>query len=110
MPGEAGASTWPAAKLADVLERDFLTHRAAVLELAAFLDRCDRSPVAESQAEDPRLSALRQALELLQDGGGQRVIRILQYWSDPEKTPRSALPPESVRGVYDPTPPADASA
>lgn len=48
---------------AEVLERGFLECRARLLELAAFLDRLDRG----GGVADGRLTAIRQALEILRE-------------------------------------------
>lgn len=48
---------------AEVLERGFLECRARLLELAAFLDRIDRG----GGIADGRLTAIRQALEILRE-------------------------------------------
>ncbi len=46
-----------------ILSREFLEVRAKILELAASLDRLDRSE--GSVVDDPRMHRLRQGLELL---------------------------------------------
>ncbi len=69
-----------------VVDRYFLEHRAKLLDLAAFLDRCDRAGGGSSEAgddEDFRLEAMRRALGLLTDRRPQRTRRILELLSDP---------------------------
>ena len=61
-----------------VVDRYFLEHRAKLLDLAAFLDRCER---AEGD-DDFRVQAMREAVELLIDGQPNRTRRILEHLSD----------------------------
>ena len=82
-----------------VVERGFLEQRALVLELAAYLDRCDRAG-GSGGAADPRLAALRDALGLLTDGRGERARRVLELWSDPAAGVADTVPDEPVRGVW----------
>lgn len=82
---------------ADVLNRDFLETRGKVLELAAALDRLDRAPRPEAEAEPPdsRVAQLRQALEaLLEPGPGraETVQRIFSLDYDPRWRDRFELP------------------
>ncbi|MEE9335159.1 MAG: hypothetical protein V3U65_13810 [Granulosicoccaceae bacterium] len=68
----------------------FLEHRAKLLDIAAFLDRIDRTGV-ESNDEDFRISALRHACSLLTDGQSQRTRRILELLShSSDHIPQSA--------------------
>jgi hypothetical protein len=63
-----------AATRSDVFNREFLEIRAAILQLAAALDRIDRA--AGSVPDDARLRQVRHALELLltdEDGRAEQV-------------------------------------
>ena len=102
---------WPRRPLPDVLDDDFLAQRANLLELAAFLDRCDRAAPAPGQGEaeheavsERRLEALRAAVLLTTDDRGDRVRRMLELWSDPEEGARSAPPVGAVTGIAPPPP------
>jgi hypothetical protein len=65
---------------AEVLERSFLECRARLLELAAFLDRLDRG----GGVADGRLTAIRQALEILREQDvADRAERIQLLFSRP---------------------------
>jgi hypothetical protein len=66
---------------AKALDAYFLEARAKLLDLAAILDRIGRGNDAGSTAEDPRLTKVRQALEVLQDQSGGRAERIQQIFS-----------------------------
>ena len=72
-PTQAGPATRDA-----VVDRYFLEHRVKLLDLAAFLDRCER---AEGD-DDFRMQAMREAVELLIDGQPDRTRRILEHLSD----------------------------
>lgn len=64
-----------------VINTYFLEHRARVLDVAAFLDRIDRSRAASS-VPDFRELALQQTLQILADGKPHRARRILELLSD----------------------------
>jgi len=87
----------------------FLEHRARLLDIAAFLDRLDRS-VAGGQP-DFREHALVQALRLVADGGPQRTARVLNLFSDMSKQlPQSAHGMKGALGAVKPAEAAGASA
>lgn len=54
-----------------VLDEEFLTLRAKVLEIAAGLDRLDRA--AGEAGDDPRLARLERALRILLESGDRRA-------------------------------------
>ncbi|MEM6553160.1 MAG: hypothetical protein AAF750_13665 [Planctomycetota bacterium] len=83
-----------------VTDRDFLDARASLLDLAAFLDRVDRS---EGQ-DDFRVAALRTATTLLDDGQAERARRILEHLSDPTAAPIDRAPMKGAAGAYNPEP------
>ena len=65
----------------DILNRDFLETRAKILEVAASLDRLDRAPRVVSEAPDPRLAQLRQAIEALLGPGPGRAETVQRIFS-----------------------------
>ncbi len=78
-----------------VMAMYFLEHRARLLDLAAFLDRLDRTCGHESA--DFREQALYQAIHLLSDGQPHRTARILALLSDcTDELPQSA---EGMKGA-----------
>ncbi|MEM6392230.1 MAG: hypothetical protein AAF797_05615 [Planctomycetota bacterium] len=81
-----------------VIDRDFIEARAALLDVAAFLDRLDR---AEGD-DDFRATALRAATALLDDGHPDRVRRLLEHFSDPTTTLLDHAPSQGAAGAYDP--------
>ena len=83
-----------------VVDRYFLEHRAKLLDVAAFLDRLDRSDAPESSDEDFRVEAMQRAIQLLVDEKGERAKRILELLSDPTTDPIPAAPMKGATGAY----------
>jgi hypothetical protein len=83
-----------------VLDRDFLETRGRILELAAALDRIDRSSSGSREAPDRRLNQVRQAIEaLLEPGPGraETVQRLFSLEYDPEWQEREGVTNRSPR-------------
>ena len=84
-----------------VLDRYFLEHRAALLDVAAFMDRIDRAETDETGEEEYRIAALRRALEVLTDGEGDRARRLQMVFSDTTLEPAdSAAATAATNGAY----------
>ena len=81
----------------DVIDRDFLEHRAKLIDIAAFLDRCERA----DGTDDFRLRALRTAIPLLIDGQPERARRILESFSDPTSEPIPEAPGKGASGAWE---------
>ncbi len=64
-----------------VVDRYFLEMRAKVLEVAASLDRIDRSNPAGNDANDARLGKLQRAIRVLLDPGPGRAEKVQQIFS-----------------------------
>jgi hypothetical protein len=62
-----------------VLEQEFLPLRAKLLEIAAALDRVDRSEVTDSH--EPRLLKIHTALDVLLHAGGDRAEQVQLIFS-----------------------------
>ncbi len=75
----------------------FMEHRAKLLDIAAFLDRLDRTAAAAT--DDVRLRAMRQAIPLLIDGEGDRARRILELFSDHSAEPIPEAHTQAAIGV-----------
>lgn len=58
----------------ETLNREFLEIRCRILDLAAMLDRLERTD--ESVAEDPRLKRIHEAIELLQSTANDRAEQV----------------------------------
>ena len=85
-----------------VIDRYFMEHRATLIDLAAFLDRIDRSEAPANSDEDFRLEALRRAITLLTDDEPQRARRILELFSDTSAEPIAKAPMKGAKGAVDP--------
>ncbi|MDP9349308.1 MAG: hypothetical protein M3P24_09250 [Gemmatimonadota bacterium] len=85
-----------------LVDEHFIENRTRVLELAAFLDRLDRTGDGAATG-DFRVRALREALGVLsgEPGEGTRILRVQMVFSDPTGEPREALDQKSARGAYD---------
>ncbi|MGA0039993.1 MAG: hypothetical protein ACO3NZ_09105 [Pirellulales bacterium] len=75
----------------------FMEHRAKLLDIAAFLDRLDRSE--GGPGDDVRIRALKQVIPLLIDGQGDRTQRILARLSDHSSEPIAAAHTKAAIGV-----------
>jgi len=66
----------------ELLDLYFLDNRARLLEIAAFLDRIDRSAQAQEAREDFRYRAFERSLKLLLEPGGGRTKAVQISYSD----------------------------
>lgn len=82
----------------EVVDRYFMEHRAKLLDIAAFLDRLDRATAPDGR-DDVRVRALRRAIPLLLEGGGERARRILELLSDHSATPISEAHTQGALGA-----------
>jgi hypothetical protein len=89
-----------------LVDEYFIENRTRLLEIAAFLDRLDRTDSALPD-HDFRVRAFREALSLLDQppaastGPATRVERIQHLLSDPTTEPLERLDMKSARGAYD---------
>ena len=65
----------------EVLDRDFLTIRSRLIDLAAALDRVERGQ--GSVERDPRMARIREALAIVAGPGADRAARVLVAFSLP---------------------------
>lgn len=79
-----------------VLDLYFLDARSKLIDLAAFLDRVERA----SGEADFRLRALRQAMNALDQPGGERARNVLLALSDPTTDPLPVAPEKGARGAW----------
>ena len=89
----------------ELVDEYFIENRTRLLEIAAFLDRLDRSDTSLVD-RDFRVRAFRDALRLLDapaapDESQTRVERIQHLLSDPTTEPLEKLDTKSARGAYD---------
>jgi hypothetical protein len=89
-----------------LVDEYFIENRTRLLEIAAFLDRLDRTDPSLVD-HDFRVRAFRDALRLLEDQlldatvPLTRVERIQYLLSDPTSEPLERLDMKSARGAYD---------
>jgi hypothetical protein len=88
-----------------LVDEYFIENRTRLLEIAAFLDRLDRTDSLLVE-KDFRVRAFRDALHLLETrpAAGEpqtRVERIQHLLSDPTTEPLEKLDTKSARGAYD---------
>jgi hypothetical protein len=83
-----------------LVDEYFIENRTRLLEVAAYLDRLDRSG---GDGGDFRMRAFREALDVLASGPGDetRLLRIQMIFSDPTTEPMAELDQKSARGAYD---------
>ena len=87
-----------------IADEYFIENRHRLLDIAAFLDRLERSSAGEDPGADFRVRAFRDALQTLVDGRGDRARRIQMVFSDPTLEPRVALDRKAAYGAYHPEP------
>lgn len=65
-----------------VLDRHYLELRCGLLDLAATLDRIERSDDSQRASGDPRLAKIQEALKIVASSGADRAERIQLLFSD----------------------------
>ena len=83
----------------ELVDEYFIENRTRLLEIAAFLDRLDRSDAGYA-ARDFRMKAFTDALASIAEGG-ERLDRLQMLFSDPTLEPLGALDRKSAFGAYD---------
>jgi hypothetical protein len=82
-----------------LVEEYFIEHRTKILDLAAYLDRLDRARELDAQ-NDFRLTAFRQALQVLSGPTGGRMQQIQMILSDPRSDLLDHLDRKSAFGAF----------
>jgi hypothetical protein len=82
-----------------LVDEYFVENRTRLLEVAAFLDRLDRTDAAHA-GDDFRMKAFAEAVDAL-TGPGDRLTRIQLLLSDPTTGPLDRLDRKSALGAYD---------
>lgn len=78
------------------LDLYFPDARSKLIDLAAFLDRVERS----AGSDDFRLAAFRDALGVLSSHEPEKARRVLLAFSDPTTEPLAASPGKSACGAW----------
>jgi len=82
-----------------LIDEYFMEHRTKVLDIAALLDRMDRS-IERNAADDFRIVAFREALSALCTANSDRVERVQMIFSDPTTEPLEQLDSKSAFGAF----------
>jgi hypothetical protein len=88
-----------------LIDEYFIENRTRILELAAFLDRLERSADGSSWTDDFRMEAFRRALETLAHPSTDKVDKVQLLFSDPTTDPKPTLDAKSASGAWNPAPP-----
>lgn len=91
------SSSCPATR-SKVIELYFMEHRAKLLDIAAFLDRIDRAE-DDTDKDDFRIIAMRQAIQHLLDDKPGRAKRIQELCSDFTDKPIEKAPMQGAFGA-----------
>lgn len=85
-----------------ILQEYFIENRTRVLEIAAFLDRLERSSDGAAPAADFRMAALDRALRVLASNDPDKIGQIQLIFSDPTTEPKAKLDTKSAAGTWNP--------
>ena len=85
----------------ELVDEYFIENRNRLLEVAAFLDRLDRSTAPAAAAADFRMRAFAEALHALTTAGPDRLQQIQLIFSDPTTEPRPTLDRKGAVGAFD---------
>lgn len=80
----------------EIMDLYFMDARCKLIELAAFLDRVQRSP----GADDFRIQAFRAAMKNLELSEPRRAEAVLLAFSDPTSEPIPAATTKAACGAY----------
>jgi hypothetical protein len=83
-----------------IVDEYFIENRTRILDLAAFLDRLDRSQDQVPGAADFRIRALQRALQMLASDGPAKIDQIQLLLSDPTTEPKAKLDEKSASGAW----------
>ena len=83
-----------------IIDEYFIENRTRLLELAAFLDRIDRSADGADAGGDFRMAAFHQALQIMTLNAPDRLDQIQLIFSDPTTEPREQLDTKSASGAW----------
>jgi hypothetical protein len=86
-----------------IAENYFIENRHKILDIAAFLDRLDRSSDGVNPVQDFRVNAFHKALTILTEPDSGRLRRIHMIFSDPTTQPREKTDRKAAWGAYNPS-------
>jgi hypothetical protein len=85
-----------------IIDEYFIENRTRLLELAAFLERLDRSADSAEVSGDFRMAAFRQALHVVASDTTDKMDQVQRIFSDPTVEPREELDTKSASGAWHP--------
>src|SRR5947208_12852527 len=85
-----------------IVDEYFIENRTRLLELAAFLERIDRSADGVDARADFRVAAFHQALRVVASNVPDKMDQIQLIFSDPTIEPREKLDTKSASGAWNP--------
>lgn len=89
-------STWTPPATTNIVDLSFMDARFKLIEIAAFLDRVQRT----GQQDDYRVQQLQQALHCLHQNDPQRAKQVLMTFSDPTTEPIAKAHTQGAAGAY----------
>jgi hypothetical protein len=87
-------------KASQIMDEYFIENRTRLLELAAFLERLDRSADRADARGDFRMAAFHQALRVLASNAQDKMDQIQLIFSDPTTEPKEKLDTKSASGAW----------
>ena|SRR5256885_15906145 len=85
-----------------IIDEYFIENRTRLLEVAAFLERIDRSANGGDAHEDFRMTAFHRALHVLASNATDKMEQIQFIFSDLTIDPREKLDTKSASGAWNP--------
>jgi hypothetical protein len=85
-----------------IIDEYFIENRTRLLELAAFLERIDRSADSGDARGDFRMTAFHQALHVLASNAPDKMDQVQFIFSDLTIEPREKLDTKSASGAWNP--------
>jgi hypothetical protein len=85
-----------------LVDEYFIENRHRLLDIAAFLDRLDRSSDGQDPGQDFRMRAFHDSLRELLSAEPGRTERVHMIMSDPTTEPRQHLDRKGAYGAYNP--------
>ena len=84
----------------ELVDEYFIENRTKLLDIAAFLDRLDRTDPS-CASSDFRIKAFTEALAALAGNAGDRIGAVQMVFSDPTTEPLTSLDRKGAFGAYD---------
>lgn len=87
---------------AQIIDEYFIENRTRLLEVAAFLERLDRSADGADAGDDFRMAAFLQALQIIASDAPDKMDQVQLLFSDATTEPREKLDAKSASGAWNP--------